>query len=196
MPDLVKVLDDHDRLSWDIELIVDDAFLVLQSSIRQNHGASTVATQLWIQRHPFQITAVQPLKAFPQWDSMPRLLLPGNDARVKLPEKSGVRSSIVWQTKVRGLKYQGAATILSLEKPSSARYLGWGEQAGTSLFKDKTYLNYFSKCYTTYDNPFLTISDYDNMEYSSVYDQGGPLDDREPLYHSEPFWVETHRHPG
>ena len=24
----------------------------------------------------------------------------------------------------------------------------------------------------------------------------GPLDSREPLYHSEPFWIETNRHPG
>ena len=34
------------------------------------------------------------------------------------------------------------------------------------------------------------------MTNSSIYNQGGPFDDREPLYHSEPFWVETNRHPG
>lgn len=31
--------------------------------------------------------------------------------------------------------------------------------------------------------------DYDNMRYRQVYDQG-PTDAREPLYHSEPFWIE------
>ncbi len=34
------------------------------------------------------------------------------------------------------------------------------------------------------------------MTYNSVYNQGGPLASREPLYHSEPFWVETNRNPG
>lgn len=33
------------------------------------------------------------------------------------------------------------------------------------------------------------------MEYESVYGNG-PLDSREPLYHSDPFWIETNRSPG
>lgn len=33
------------------------------------------------------------------------------------------------------------------------------------------------------------------MTYSQVYNQG-PLDSREPLYHSEPFWFEIAQHPG
>lgn len=33
------------------------------------------------------------------------------------------------------------------------------------------------------------------MRYQNVYGQG-PLDDREPLYHSEPFWIEVDSHPG
>ena len=37
--------------------------------------------------------------------------------------------------------------------------------------------------------------DYDNMTYSQVYGKG-PLDSREPLYHSEPFWLEIAQHPG
>lgn len=35
-----------------------------------------------------------------------------------------------------------------------------------------------------------TSPDFDNMKYQNVYN-GGPLDDREPLYHSEPYWVEV-----
>ena len=41
----------------------------------------------------------------------------------------------------------------------------------------------------------LMSADYDNLEYESVYGNG-PLDSREPLYHSEPFWIEANRHPG
>lgn len=37
--------------------------------------------------------------------------------------------------------------------------------------------------------------DYDNMLYDGVYGQG-PLDPREPLYHSEPFWMEANALPG
>ena len=33
------------------------------------------------------------------------------------------------------------------------------------------------------------------MEYESVYGDG-PLDSREPLYHSDPFWIEANRSPG
>ena len=33
------------------------------------------------------------------------------------------------------------------------------------------------------------------MRYQNVYGKG-PLDDREPLYHSEPFWIEVDSHPG
>lgn len=33
------------------------------------------------------------------------------------------------------------------------------------------------------------------MTYSSVYNQG-PLDEREPLYHSEPFWLEINGLPN
>ena len=125
---------------------MDDSFLVLQSSTLEN-GKSEVATQLWVQLRPFQISAIQPLETIPRWGHLPRLLSPENDALVRLPELAGRRTSVVWQTKVRPIRYQGTATILSLEKPDLARYLGWGEQAGTSLFKDNVMMNYFSKSY-------------------------------------------------
>ncbi|KAF4968546.1 hypothetical protein FSARC_4113 [Fusarium sarcochroum] len=44
----------------------------------------------------------------------------------------------------------------------------------------KAYMNYFN---------------FDNMRYQNAYGKG-PLDDREPLYHSEPFWIEVDSHPG
>ena len=39
-------------------------------------------------------------------------------------------------------------------------------------------------------SPPLKEVDYDNMMYNSVYGKG-PQDVREPLYHSEPFWIEA-----
>ena len=36
---------------------------------------------------------------------------------------------------------------------------------------------------------------YDNFNYKKVYNQG-PLDDRESLYHSQPFFMELNGTPG
>lgn len=44
-------------------------------------------------------------------------------------------------------------------------------------------------------NDSKSHTDYDNMRYLQVYGQG-PLDSREPLYHSEPFWMEVAQHRG
>ena len=191
------MLDAHERVDWDVQLVEDDDFLILQSLVSKIGEPPKVVTQLWIQRYPFQISAVQPLEVTPRWNRMPRLSLPANDERVRLPETLGSRASVVWQTKECGLRYQGTATVLTLEKPDLARYLGWGEQAGTSLFKDRVMTNYFSKnrIFVVFWRSKLTWTDYDNMEYKAVYGQG-PLDTREPLYHSEPFWIETNRNPG
>jgi alpha-glucosidase (family GH31 glycosyl hydrolase) len=73
--------------------------------------------------------------------------------------------------------------------------MGFGEQGGKNLFKKRTYMNYFSKSYTGYRQSKLMFLDFDNMRYQNVYGKG-PLDDREPLYHSEPFWIEVDSHPG
>ena len=64
---------------------------------------------------------------------------------MKLQEVPGWRPLVVWQMSERGIRYQGKSTILSIQKPSTARYLGFGEQGGSSLLKDKTFMDYFSK---------------------------------------------------
>lgn len=66
------------------------------------------------------------------------------------------------------------AVIQAVRKPATARYIGFGEQGGESLTKNAKQSNYFN---------------FDNMRYRQVYDRG-PLDPREPLYHSDPFFVE------
>jgi len=85
----------------------------------------------------------------------------------------------VWQTANPGIYYtpNGAedyAIIQAVNKPATAKYIGFGEQGGQSLSKNTAQLNYFN---------------FDNMRYRQVYNQG-PLDSREPLYHSDPFFFE------
>ncbi|KAH6871885.1 hypothetical protein B0T10DRAFT_589233 [Thelonectria olida] len=41
----------------------------------------------------------------------------------------------------------------------------------------------------------MNYFNFDNMRYQNVCGHGS-LNDREPLYHSEPFWVEVDSHPG
>lgn len=85
----------------------------------------------------------------------------------------------VWQTANHGIYYtpNGAedyAIIQAVNKPATAKYVGFGEQGGQGLTKNTAQLNYFN---------------FDNMRYRQVYNQG-PLDSREPLYHSDPFFFE------
>jgi alpha-glucosidase len=85
----------------------------------------------------------------------------------------------VWQTANPGIYYtsngsEDYAIIQAVNKPATAKYIGFGEQGGQGLTKNTAQLNYFN---------------FDNMRYRQVYNQG-PLDSREPLYHSDPFFFE------
>jgi len=85
----------------------------------------------------------------------------------------------VWQTGTPSIYYTSNgdddySIIQAVNKPATAKYIGFGEQGGQSLSKNTAQLNYFN---------------YDNMRYRQVYNQG-PLDSREPLYHSDPFFFE------
>jgi len=85
----------------------------------------------------------------------------------------------VWRTADNPVHYtpngnDDHAIILAARKPDTARYIGFGEQGGESLAKNAKQSNFFN---------------FDNMRYRQVYDRG-PLDPREPLYHSDPFFLE------
>ena len=91
---------------------------------------------------------------------------------------------IVWQTAGTPIYYtpngnEDYAIIQAVKKPANAKYVGFGEQGGQSLSKNTAQVNYFN---------------FDNMRYRQVYNRG-PLDPREPLYHSEPFFYEFHGVP-
>ncbi|MCI5166233.1 MAG: alpha-glucosidase [Candidatus Electrothrix sp. GM3_4] len=92
---------------------------------------------------------------------------------------------LVWQTAETPIYYtpngkDDYAIIQAVAKPASAKYVGFGEQGGQSLSKNTAQMNYFN---------------FDNMRYRQVYDQG-PLDAREPLYHTDPFFMEFNGIPS
>lgn len=56
----------------------------------------------------------------------------------------------------------------------TAKYIGFGEKGGSEIYRNGARLTYFN---------------FDNMRYRQIY-QNGPLDVREPLYDSDPFFME------
>ena len=73
----------------------------------------------------------------------------------------------------------GHAVMSVRTKPATARYTGFGEHGGGKLFKETVQHNFFN---------------YDNYKYTRVYGHG-PTEDREPLYHSAPFFLELNAIP-
>ncbi|KAI5919462.1 glycosyl hydrolases family 31-domain-containing protein [Camillea tinctor] len=179
---LIETLDVVENIEWIVEVVEDPRYYVLQSVLNPNTQDRHIELQIWVQRDPFQITAVRVLGSNPPIEKLPQLQVPDTEAakQLKLPTSKGAQAAVIWKTRPRGLQCWGNATILSIEKSVTADFMGFGEQGGKNLFKKKTYMNYFN---------------FDNMRYQNVYNKG-PTDDREPLYHSEPFWVEVDSHPG
>ncbi len=91
----------------------------------------------------------------------------------------------IFGTSCDGLRFTPAGgmddyhIVQTVNKPLSAKYVGFGEQGGLNLMKNKQRVTYFN---------------YDNMKYSQVYGRG-PLEEREPLYHSDPFFMEVNGVP-
>ncbi|OJD31815.1 glycoside hydrolase family 31 protein [Diplodia corticola] len=166
----IRVLDAAEDIIWDVEFDPTHVNHFILRSVVVLKGKRLPVVELWIQRSPFQITAVRTIKAA-SITGPPRI-------PVDIPGHSG--RAIIWQTTENPLKYDERATILSVEKHPQAKYMGFGGQGGGKLFKDKVYMNYFN---------------FDNMRYNNIYAKG-PEEAAEPLYHSEPFWIEINRHPG
>ncbi|KAL6832031.1 glycoside hydrolase family 31 protein [Trichoderma camerunense] len=180
MSELIQKLDDFERVNWDVELTSNASHYILESVTVLGEDKKRPEIRLLIQKDPFQITAL----GFPECPT-PKFLT-GTTTKAKENAKFNLESSqgvtVIWKTKPKPLMYleRGRGTILSIQAPASSHYLGFGEQGGRDLFKDKTYMNYFN---------------FDNMKYQNVYGSG-PLDPREPLYHTEPYWMEVTSHAG
>lgn len=76
--------------------------------------------------------------------------------------------------------YNEYSIIQSINKSITAKYVGFGEQGGIKLSKNSSQITYFN---------------YDNMRYRQVYNHG-PFEEREPLYHSDPFFMEVYGVPN
>ena len=133
-----------------------------------------IQTKAYFRKDPFQIQCT-------------RIIQPQRDTFEQPPGL--ITSSIekvIWQTSPGRTFSQSPegprATniVLNVAKPGPAEYVGFGEQGGRSVVKSATLMNYFC---------------YDNFNYKKVYNQG-PLDAREPLYHSQPFFLELNGTPG
>ncbi|KAL0258807.1 hypothetical protein SLS55_006311 [Diplodia seriata] len=169
---MTRVLDTAEDIIWDVEFDPTHVDHFILRSVVALKGKRLPVVELWIQRSPFRITAVRNIKAA-SLDGAASVRIP-----VDIPGHSG--RAVIWQTLENPLQYDERSTILSVEKHSQAKYMGFGGQGGKSLFKDKVYMNYFN---------------FDNMRYNNIYAKG-PEEAAEPLYHSEPFWIELNRHPG
>lgn len=128
-------------------------------------------------KSPFRIQAVRTLTPLP--DTFP---IPGFGT---LKERRAER--VIWQTSPETFRTYVHPdhpkvlknVILDIIKPGPAEYIGFGEQGGMAFMKKPTFMNYFN---------------FDNMQYQQVYNHG-PMDSREPLYHSDPFWIEVNSNP-
>lgn len=98
----------------------------------------------------------------------------------------GGRTAAVLRTPENGLKFKQAGgfndyhIIQGLAKPANEKYVGFGEQGGINLIKNNTQVTYYN---------------YDNMMYNQVYGHGA-FEEREPLYHSDPFFIGINARPG
>ncbi|KAH9904314.1 glycosyl hydrolases family 31-domain-containing protein [Xylariomycetidae sp. FL2044] len=181
LTEMIGILNAAEGINWKVEFkTVGTTYYILQSILIKSDSSEEIIVQLWLQRNPFRITAVRSIASAGTSAKPPALQHPALESPESIPAAPGRSNAIIWQTKVRGLMYQDSATILNIDKPLTAKYLGFGEQGGKSLFKSNTFMNYFN---------------FDNMRYFNIYDEG-PQNDAEPLYHSEPYWIEVNAHPG
>jgi hypothetical protein len=150
----IEILDLTEGLSWHVELIrPNDEYWVLQSVLGSesvDDPTRRVIVQLWIERNPITITAVRAIrtpglmKQLPKFSATPDVDLEVmKKLKVDTPPNSQI--AVIWRTKNNPLQWLGNATVLSIEKPPSAKYTGFGEQGGRRLFKDNVCMNYFSE---------------------------------------------------
>lgn len=100
----------------------------------------------------------------------------------------GGQEKRIWRTVTPALRCSKGpsgdyAVVQTAVRVPSAVFVGFGEQGGRSLVKNGERLNFFS---------------FDNYTYNQVYglDGEGPLDEREPLYHADPFFMELNGESG
>lgn len=81
---------------------------------------------------------------------------------------------------VNGWNRHDWSIVSARRKFAFTKYIGFGEKGGGKLCHNGSQLSYFN---------------FDNMRYRQVYNRG-PLDPREPLYDTNPFFLEFAAAPG
>ncbi|GFP51923.1 alpha-glucosidase 2 [Trichoderma asperellum] len=105
MSELITKLDDFDGLDWRVELISNvPSYYILQSV---KAGAEKPEVQLWIQKRPFQITAIRPVKnsRIVEKFSMPSTIDEAIRPQVDFQPLQGVEKAVIWKTKPKPLKF-------------------------------------------------------------------------------------------
>lgn len=150
LTELIRKLDILQNVNWRVELVEDPQYFILQSVVDPERPTRRVVVQLWIQREPFKITAIRSIESLPPAEKLPTIQNLHRETmdQISLPASRGLQKAIIWQTKECGFQYDDRATILTVAKPVTANYMGFGEQGGKGLFKWGTYLNYFSNFIT------------------------------------------------
>lgn len=179
---LVETLDKFENTEWEVGYDTQSypGYIVIESRPKTPSGPSAGGLdknyhcRIFVSQKPFQIVALRRITVYNTREE--GLLQSANVLSVD----STPTEKVIWQTKEKGILYSGKTALFEVEKPPSARYLGFGEQGGRQVLKSKMICDFFN---------------FDNMTYSQVYNKG-PLDSHEPLYHSEPFWLEIAQHPG
>ncbi|RPA94936.1 hypothetical protein L873DRAFT_1699735 [Choiromyces venosus 120613-1] len=186
MSQLVHDLDNFLGITWKTELeeSADQKYWVFSSTVTEvleREGKPQYykvgdGMKLFIHKNPFRIQAVRVLTPLP--DLYP---IPGASSTT-----SRATEKIVWQTSPQTFRWNihpvvsvVKQVVLDVIKAGHGEFIGFGEQGGTSFMKTPTFMNYFN---------------FDNMQYQQVYSRG-PLDAREPLYHSDPFYMDVNSNP-
>nr|CAB52201.1 alpha-1,4-glucan lyase [Morchella vulgaris] len=182
MTTLVGNLDIFRGLTWVSTLEDSGEYYTFKSEVTavdetertRNKVGDGLKIYLW--KNPFRIQVVRLLT--PLVDPFPIPNVANATARVA--------DKVVWQTSPKTFRKNLHPqhkmlkdTVLDIIKPGHGEYVGWGEMGGIEFMKEPTFMNYFN---------------FDNMQYQQVYAQGA-LDSREPLYHSDPFYLDVNSNP-
>ncbi|KAG0125373.1 glycosyl hydrolases family 31-domain-containing protein [Tuber indicum] len=170
---ITKLKESADRKYWIFSSTVTEA---LEREGREQYYKTGDGMKLFLHKDPFRIQAVRVLTPLPDLYPIPEAPSTASRATEK----------IVWQTSPETFRWSihpvvsvVKQVVLDVIKAGHGEFIGFGEQGGTSFMKTPTFMNYFN---------------FDNMQYQQVYSKG-PLDAREPLYHSDPFYMDVNSNP-
>ncbi|KAF8467697.1 glycosyl hydrolases family 31-domain-containing protein [Kalaharituber pfeilii] len=182
---LVSDLDDYTGVNWNVTLEDQGGYFTFTSVIKSLHNRAKKTglyhegpvVKIYLHKKPFRIQAVRSMTPLPDLYQIPGV--------VAVEQRKADR--VVWQTSPRTFRHYVHPqyktvlknVVLDVIKSGQGEFIGFGEQGGMDFMKKPTYMNYFN---------------FDNMKYQQVYNHG-PLDSREPLYHSDPFWMDVNSNP-